>query len=337
MNISLLTNYNNIDKLVWSDFVLNHPNGNIFQTPEMFDLYQITPNSEPFIFVALLNNTEIVGVLLAIVHKEFKGLLGNLTSRSIIIGGPLVADNNPEVALALMKTYNSTIKSKAIYSQIRNVFDVSYLKNVFQKLNYVYEDHLDIHVDLTKSEEELWNSISSKKRNKIRKAERESVQVREVESFEDKQAVYQILKDVYKRAKLPLASKELFDNAFDLFTRKKMIRIYGAYFGDILIGTRIVLLYKDIAYDWYAGSFSTYYHKNPNDILPWKIFLNEKLKGMRLFDFGGAGKPGVPYGVRDYKKQFGGELVCYGRYELIHNRFIYSVVSRLFKLFRKLI
>jgi len=192
MNISILSSYNDIDKLAWSDFVLNHSEGNIFQTPELFDLYQITPNYEPFVFIALLNNAVIVGVLLAIVHKEFRGLLGNLTSRSIVIGGPLVADNNAEVALALLTAYNSTIKSKAIYSQIRNVFDVSHLKSVFQQLNYVYEDHLDIHVDLTKSEEELWKDVHTKRRNEVRKSEKENVLVKEVSSAEDRNTVYRI-------------------------------------------------------------------------------------------------------------------------------------------------
>lgn len=335
MNISILSNYNDIDKLAWSDFVLNHPKGNIFQTPEMFDLYQITPNSEPFVFVAL-NNTEIVGVLLAIVHKEFKGLLGVLTSRSIIIGGPLVIDSNLDVASALMTTYCSVIKSKAIYSQIRNIFDTFRLKDLFQQLNYVYEDHLDIQVDLTKSEEELWKDVHTKRRNEIRKAEKEDVLVHEASSAEDRNTIYRVLKEVYSRAKLPLASNKFFDNAYKVFSEKGMIKFYGAFHDENLIGTMVVLCYKNGMYDWYAGSFMAHYKKGPNNILPWKIFQDAKAKGYKVFDFGGAGKPNKPYGVRDYKKKFGGEFVNYGRYELIHKPFIYGVVSRLFILSQKL-
>jgi len=34
----------NIDKQAWADFVLNHPNGSIFQTPQMYEVYEETPN-----------------------------------------------------------------------------------------------------------------------------------------------------------------------------------------------------------------------------------------------------------------------------------------------------
>jgi lipid II:glycine glycyltransferase (peptidoglycan interpeptide bridge formation enzyme) len=336
MNISILSNYNDIDKLAWSDFVQNHPEGNIFQTPEMFDLYQITPNSEPFVFVALLNNAVIIGVLLAIVHKEFRGLLGNLTSRSIIIGGPLVSDNNPEIAFALMKTYNNTIKSKAIYSQIRNIFDVSYLKNVFQKFNYVYEDHLDIHVDLKKSEEDIWKAINPKRRGKIRKAEREQIDVAEVCSEKERHVAYKILTEVYHRANLPLASEKLFDNSYKVFHSKGMLKIYGAYSESKLVGVRFVFFFKNIAYDWYAGSFSKYYSKSPNDILPWRIMQIAKLGGYSLFDFGGAGSPNKHYGVRDFKKSYGGVFVNYGRFQIIHRPVLYAIISFMFKVYQKI-
>ena len=36
---SVITNGNNIDKNKWSEFVYNHPHGNIFQTPEMYEVY----------------------------------------------------------------------------------------------------------------------------------------------------------------------------------------------------------------------------------------------------------------------------------------------------------
>ena len=39
----------------------------------------------------------------------------------------------------------------------------------------------------------------------------------------------------------------------------------------------------------------------------------------QIFDFDGAGKPDIPYCVRDYKKKFGGKLVNYGRYTLVLN------------------
>ena len=36
------------------------------------------------------------------------------------------------------------------------------------------------------------------------------------------------------------------------------------------------------------------------------------------FDFGGAGSPDKSYGVRDFKKKFGGKEVFYGRFQKNH-------------------
>lgn len=39
----------NISINKWGDFIKKHPQGNIFQTPEMYGVYQKTKNYEPLI------------------------------------------------------------------------------------------------------------------------------------------------------------------------------------------------------------------------------------------------------------------------------------------------
>jgi len=41
------------DTKQWSEFVLNHPQGNIFQTPEMAEVYRRTKNYEPVTLAAV--------------------------------------------------------------------------------------------------------------------------------------------------------------------------------------------------------------------------------------------------------------------------------------------
>lgn len=42
-----------IDHEKWADFVYNHPHGNIFQTPEMREVYKRTKNYEPITLAAV--------------------------------------------------------------------------------------------------------------------------------------------------------------------------------------------------------------------------------------------------------------------------------------------
>ena len=59
---------NSPDIKQWSEFVYNHPQGNIFQTPEMAEVYKRTKNYE-LISLAVLDtkNDEILAVLQAVV------------------------------------------------------------------------------------------------------------------------------------------------------------------------------------------------------------------------------------------------------------------------------
>ncbi|MGD2087749.1 MAG: peptidoglycan bridge formation glycyltransferase FemA/FemB family protein [Candidatus Aminicenantes bacterium] len=326
---------NRIDRKQWSDFVLNHPRGNIFQTPEMSDLFTNTRNNEPVLFAVLDKNQQIRAVLLAVLQREYAAFLGSFTARAITWGGPLVVNNDPEILGFLLGQYDKFMGKKVIYSQFRNLWQQKEEKKVFDLNTYRYEEHLNILVNLEQSEEELWKKVNSKRRNEIRRAKKEGTTIREMVTNEDIREVYNILKDVYTRARLPLHDCSLFFSAFKELRPKGLIKFFGAISQDKIIGTIVVLCYKDRIYNWYAGSFREYYNKYPNDLLPWEVFLWGKGNGYNIFDFGGAGKPGRPYGVRDYKKKFGGEFVHFGRYEKIHKPALMKVGKLGLKLWQK--
>ena len=308
-----------IDRKQWWDFVFNHPQGNIFQTPEMFDVFMAAKNNHPLLTAVTNVDNEILGILAAVIQTEYSGFLGKFTSRSIIRGGPLILNNNEEVLDIILKEYNKAICKRAIYTQSRNLWEQGNgFRECFEKNGFMYEGHLNILVDIGQPEEKLWKDVHTKRRNEIRRARREGTLCRELETENEVGEAYDILEEVYGKAKLPLHDRSLFLTAFETLKPKGMIRFFGAINQNKIIGVIAVLCYKDGIYDWYAGSHREYYNKYPNDLLPWEVFLWGKKNGYKVFDFGGAGKSTQPYGVRDYKKQFGGEFVNFGRYEKIH-------------------
>ncbi len=112
------------------------------------------------------------------------------------------------------------------------------------------------------------------------------------------------------------------------------IKFFGAFWEDQMIAGQVRLCYKDTVYAWYAGSDSDYFYKRPNDFLLWNVILWSKDNNYGFFDFGGAGKPTIPYGVRDYKLKFGGELVNYGRYEKEHKKLFMFIGRNAYKLYK---
>jgi lipid II:glycine glycyltransferase (peptidoglycan interpeptide bridge formation enzyme) len=326
-----------IEKTVWSEFVDRHPKGNIFQTPEMFSVFRKTLNNEP-VFIAGFDAgmAKMKALMVSVIQKNYSGFFGTLTARAISWGAPLIVDNNPTIYDELLKSYNKQIQHRAIYSQFRNLFDMTDEMSSFSTNGFFCEDHLNILVNLEKSEEELWKDVYSKRRNEIRRAIREGTKMREITSETEIREAYTILSDVYQRAKVPLHDWSMFKAAYDILHPKGMVKYFGAINQGKIIGTIVVLCYKDRVYDWYAGSRKEYLNKYPNDLLPWEVFLWAKNEGFKIFDFGGAGKPNIPYGVRDYKKKFGGQMVNYGRFQKTHKPVLMKLGQLGLKIWQKL-
>ena len=332
LEIKVITDQTGIDQTKWSHFIASHPNANFFQSPKAFQFFESAENYQPLLFLAF-EKEEIVGSLLAVVIQEGHGLKGYFSRRCIVWGGPLIKDNDKKIAEKILEEYENQISRRAIYSQFRNLFDLSNLKDKFTSKGYSFDEHLNIHVDLTKTEDELWSEVHSKRRNEIRRAEKEETIFQVSDNREDLPITYEILSQVYTRARLPLPDVQFYLSAFD-HIGPEQYKIFIALNQGKTIGTMYALCYKDTIYDWYAGSYQEYYNKYPNDLIPWKVFLWGKENGYKKFDFGGAGKPGVPYGVRDYKKKFGGEFVNYGRYEKIHKPGLFQIAKSGFKIFQ---
>jgi len=327
-----------LDIKQWSEFVSNHPKGNIFQTPEMYEVYKRTKRYEP-IFLAVVDSSEKVqALLLAHVIREFDGFIGSFSSRSIIQGGPLFVENDAgEDALKLLLIdYDKIANKKALYTQIRNLYDTSKFKEVFLQNGYGCEEHLNFLVDLTKSKDELWQRLTKKRRNRIRMARKKGVTIEEVNDKNLISVFCSLIHEAYKNARTPLADVTLFESVFDLLVSKKMAKIFLAKYENTYIGTMCVLMYNTRTYNWYAGASKKYLQLCPNDLLGWYSIEWGLENGYKIFDLGGAGKPNEKYGVKEFKKQFGGEVVNFGRYLKIYSPRKLWLAEKGFKVHRRL-
>jgi serine/alanine adding enzyme len=312
----------NINK--WSDFVINNESGNIFQTPEMFEVFRGTKNYKPEVIAVVDSKDDIQGILVIASQKEYSGLAGNFTTRATVWGGPVISnqlsiENRKKVLNQILQSECELIGRKNIYVQHRNLMDMTTYQDVYQSNEFTYFGHLNLINDLTLGEDGLWNCFDKKRKTAIRKAEKEGVTVKIASTESQIKEIYGIYRDTYKHAKIPLAHESLMTSAHTILTKKENLLNLLAYVDDRPIGAISLLLYKDTMYDWYAGGLHEYRNRHPNDILPWTAMKWGIEHGYNIFDFGGAGKPGENYGVRDFKKQYGGIEVNYGRYERIFN------------------
>lgn len=306
-----------IDRGSWSDFVRRHPRGTIFQTPEMFDVYAATRGMRPTVVGLSSDEGDLVGVLCSVVQSEFPGVLRRLTARAVVRGGPLGAESC-DFGRLVGAHGRAAVDAGSIYTVVSNGWDARGTPADLTRVGYQLEPALNFMVDLTRSEAELWAAIHPTRRKQVSRAERRGLEVRDVVDVGELPAHYALLVRTYRSVGLPVFDESLFRAAFERLVPQGLMRVFGAYADGRLVGSRMVLAYGDTVHDWFAGSEREAKDLYPNDALVWAVLKAFAGGRWKRFDFGGAGRPDQPYGVRDFKRKFGGEEVAYGTYRTVH-------------------
>jgi lipid II:glycine glycyltransferase (peptidoglycan interpeptide bridge formation enzyme) len=241
----------------------------------------------------------------------------------VAYGSVLATKTEPgtDAARVLLQQYATEMRRKSRFTELRNLHALDELKHPLEQCAYAYEDHLNYLVDLDRSCDAVFGGISSSTRKKIRRAMRSGeVTVEELTERADLPEWYELLRHTYRRARVPVPHRSLFEAAFDVLQPRSMIKFFVARVRGVAVACSAELLYKQTIYGWYGGSDRAYSSYIPNDLLTWHVLEWGASNGYRVYDFGGAGKPDEPYGVRTFKAKYGGELVNYGRYVCVHSR-----------------
>ena len=328
---------NTLDEKAWRRFVEEHPAGNIFHTPEMFQVFSRAEGHQPELWAATKDG-RVLALLLPVWITLKDRLLRPFTTRVVIYGSVLcTASVEGQEALArLLHTYKCEVKGGPLFTELRNLSDLSAIQPILQDNGFIHEGHLNFLIDLQRPTEEIWSSLHRNVRTNVRKARRMGVVVEEVTSLDKVPVIYAVLAKVYEHIQIPLALPSLFEAAFEILHPRGMIKLFMARVEDTRIGVAIRLLYKDVIYAWYAGAIIDYASYKANDLLNWHVLEWGAQNGFRCFDFGGAGKPDQDYGPRRFKAKFNGTLVNYGRNICVHHPHLLRFSQWGYQVYRRL-
>lgn len=305
----------------WREFVDSHEQGNIFHTPDMFDVFSRAKGYRPTLWAVVSDDERILALLLPVQITVLGQLLRRLSTRSVVFGSVLDVngEEGAEALKLLLQTYVRQANGESLFTELRNLSDMDSDQPTLRENGFGYEDHLNFLINLARSPEQILNSIGPRTRKVIRRGLRAAnVVVEEITEIQDVGACYDLLKKTYDTANVPLADPSLFRAAFELLHPRGMIRFTLARIGTTPVATSVELLYKGTMYGWYGGVDRSYGEYAPNEILTWHILEWGAQNGYEVYDFGGAGKPNENYGVRDFKAKFGGDLVNFGRNIYVH-------------------
>jgi lipid II:glycine glycyltransferase (peptidoglycan interpeptide bridge formation enzyme) len=309
-----------LDAQVWKQFVDDHPQGNVFHTPEMFQVFARTKGHHPTLWAAVNDQGQVQALFLPVLVTVMGGPLHRLTTRAIAYGGVLCAPEpeGPAALATLLRAYTRTIRHQALFTELRHLTDVSALQPILAASGFTYEEHLDYIIDLDRPTEEVWRGITRSGRKSIRRSKARGVTAEEVRDRSQLLVHYDLIRQTYERAGIPLADISMFEAVFDVLVPRGMAKMFLAQVSGCYAASSVEVPYKDVIYSWYSGYDRAFHKFTPNDNLVWQILEWGIQHGYRCFDFGGAGRPGEAYGARDFKAKFGGRLVNLGRHTCVH-------------------
>ena len=320
--IKLLT-YPDIDPQQWQALIDRSPYATWFQTKEAYEFYAAVSAMQTFAY-GVAEEGRLVGVIAGYTTKSTNAIQQYFTKRAIIYGGPLLdVDISNDALSTLLKTVVQNIALNPIYIETRNFNDYSNWKGIFEQCGFQYQPHLNFHVD-TSSIKLAQSRIGKHRWRYIRLSMRDGAQIVTHPTIEQVRAFYTILQDLYRtKVRTPLWSWVFFERLYHTqHARYILVELDGKIVG----GTACVCLPSKAVYEWYAcGLDDCRDDIRPLSVAIWGEMQYAAENGYPLFDFMGAGSPDQPYGVRDFKMEFGGELVEHGRFLCVRKPLLYWI------------
>lgn len=328
-----LLTYPDIDLQQWQVLVEQSPYATWFQTKEAYEFYAaLSSELIPFAFgieecrgdeamrqLGDKDGSRLVGVIVGYITRERNAIKQFFTRRAIIIGGPLLDEHISNDALSALLLAAKRVTQNSIYLETRNFHNYSHWRDLFEACGFLYQPHYDIHVHCTAT-----HTMTEQRIRQVKKAIRNGVEIVLATSEQDIRDWYQILSRLYhEKVRTPLFSEEFF---LRFYRQQKGIYLLVKHQGKVIGGMMCPMLEGKALYEWYVcGKDEDYKEQYPSVMATYAAIEYAKTNSLPLFDFMGAGKPNEPYGVRDFKMEFGGELVEHGRFLCIRKPLLYWI------------
>jgi lipid II:glycine glycyltransferase (peptidoglycan interpeptide bridge formation enzyme) len=326
-----------LDPESWSAFVLRHPKGSVFHTPEMFEVFRKTRHYTPLLLAALDDDGKILALLISVKVQTLPGILAALSSRAILFAEPISCNSEDGTAAlqVIVKEHDRRMRHKVLFTEVRPLYQQSRERLALEACGYEHARYLNYINDLRKGPEEMLQCMTKNARRDVRKGQRQGLTPEDATSISGVDEVYPLLQETFALARVPLASKELFVNALNVLSPRNMIRLFVVRLEGRPVAGSIVLCHRETVFFWYAGMARL---KNicSMEVLYFEMLQWGHTRQYTTFDAGGAGWPDKPYGVREFKAKFGGELVDYGRYRKIYSPLKFAVAEKAYEVSRNL-
>ncbi len=280
---------------LWNSFLNQHKQANFYQLPGWKTVFESVFGYKPHYLLAMDEQKQVTGVLPMFLMTDIfrrKYLISNPFSN---FAGICAQDSGTEAQL-ISRAIQIAQKEKARYVEFRQLRHPLH-RNLPSKDSFV-----TLMLELADDADQHWRDISSRNRNKIRKAEKNGLSVDfGMQYLEDFYRVYAINLRHLGTPNFPL---RMFRKVAEVFSEN--VELLVLKHGHKVVSGMFLFKFKDMISEPWVASLREYNRIYVNNYLYWQAIKYACDNGFRIFDFG---RSTVDTGTYHFKLQWGAKAV----------------------------
>ena len=285
------------------------PGSSLFQSVELFHVYENTPGYTPILMVAYDGNRP-VAKLLAVIQRGSRWLPGAWTNRCQVYEPGEYFDNNIDKAKLfgmMLNHLTNLVLPNTFIIEFRNITKPLFAYKEFRDNLYFPVNWMRVYNSLHNKdpEERLYTS----RKRQIQKGFANGATVKTADSIEEVKSFVTMLKRIYSSKILRhFPDINFFIQLVKLHPEKEKARLFIVYYKEKIIGGSLCAFSNGTAYLWFSGGMrKTHKIQYPGVLAVWAAIHYSYKHNYQHFEFMNVGVPFRLHGYREFILRFGGK------------------------------
>jgi peptidoglycan biosynthesis/recognition FemAB-like protein len=319
LDMSRLRAESRVDPSSWNASV-RACHGTVFHAAQWAQYVQTDqPGAHPVFYSLLDDDGSVAGVALGFRVTSSRRLAASFTGRRWLDALPAVRDNSSTNASRLIRLIESHARQAGdVFFQVGS-FASPNSDAVMKSLGFSISRRYEFELDLTKDEKTLWERIDFRRRQRIRKAMKSGVEVKELPADEGVSHLRRLQAESWVRivargGPIPGVRESAGEDHIAILTREGLGRIIGGFLDGVCVSAGFFTSFNGVAYYTLSGHDAKALESQAPSLVLWEMALRFKGEGIQRLNFGGCGVDALEesspeHGVYIYKKSFGGAIL----------------------------
>jgi len=330
----------------WDKRVIEN-NGDIYQTITYAKVQEKCLNMESE-FLLVIKDSKIVGQLVVTYGPRFAKYLRRRSKRVhnffarhfkiyTFVKGPIIIDKKLKKEIyECILDYLDKNKHGCFMAQDLSlpIKEEESIYKLFYEKGFYSDSWGTVIIETSKSEEDLFSSISRNQRRQIKKALQIGLKVKEAKTKKDYNKIIKIINEMCRQNKIFVHPNEYYHSLFEVFNSTSSIKTFYIEYNKKLIATASVYLTgKKAARAFVGHTKSSLQEKIPGmPFIEWFVIKWVRNNGYFTYDLTGIrplSEDSKERGIKEYKLRWGGREIHYPYFSKKYSKTRFALIELL--------